>query len=209
MVTVGEPIEPEVWRWYHEVVGKGEAVIVDTWWMTETGGFLGSTLPALEAHEARQLRPGGPRDQPRALRRGRQGRRSRVRPRQATSASATRGQACSRRSGASPIASCRPTTRKYCHDRDSKDWHDWPFLCGDGGMQAIDGYYRILGRIDDVINVAGHRLGTKELESAALTLAGSRRSRRCPRRRRDTGAVWSRCTLRSGPVPPARGSRPR
>ncbi len=48
MCTVGEPIEPEVWRWYYETVGKGEAAIVDTWWMTETGGFLGSTLPALK-----------------------------------------------------------------------------------------------------------------------------------------------------------------
>ena len=47
MTTVGEPIEPEVWRWYYDVVGKGEAVIVDTWWQTENGGFLGSTLPAL------------------------------------------------------------------------------------------------------------------------------------------------------------------
>jgi len=45
MTTVGEPIEPDVWRWYHTSVGKGEAVIVDTWWQTETGGFLGSTLP--------------------------------------------------------------------------------------------------------------------------------------------------------------------
>ncbi len=48
MTTVGEPIEPEVWRWYHEAVGKGQAVIVDTWWQTETGGFLGSSLPALK-----------------------------------------------------------------------------------------------------------------------------------------------------------------
>src|SRR5438309_8376899 len=52
----------------------------------------------------------------------------------------------------------------------SKDWSDWPFMCGDGAVQAADGYYRILGRIDDVINVAGHRLGTKELESACLTV---------------------------------------
>ena len=56
MTTVGEPIEPDVWRWYHEVVGKGEAVIVDTWWQTENGGFLGSTLPGPAADEARQLR---------------------------------------------------------------------------------------------------------------------------------------------------------
>jgi acetyl-CoA synthetase len=57
---------------------------------------------------------------------------------------------------------------KYCQDKSSQDWRDWPFLCGDGAVQADDGYYRILGRIDDVINVAGHRLGTKELESAVL-----------------------------------------
>ena len=72
MTTVGEPIEPEVWRWYHTEVGKGEAVIVDTWWQTENGGFLGSTLPALQADEARQLRPGGARHLPGDLRRGRQ-----------------------------------------------------------------------------------------------------------------------------------------
>src|SRR5260370_24385527 len=60
--------------------------------------------------------------------------------------------------------------RKYCKDAKSKDWRDWPYFCNDGAMQAADGYYRILGRVDDVINVAGHRLGTKELESACLTV---------------------------------------
>ena len=60
--------------------------------------------------------------------------------------------------------------RKYNKDPDSKDWHDWPYFAGDGAVQAADGYFRILGRVDDVINVAGHRLGTKELESAALTV---------------------------------------
>jgi acetyl-CoA synthetase len=59
---------------------------------------------------------------------------------------------------------------KYCRNPESQDWRDWPYMAGDGAMQAQDGYYRILGRIDDVINVAGHRLGTKELESAALTV---------------------------------------
>src|SRR3989449_1045257 len=59
---------------------------------------------------------------------------------------------------------------KYNQNPRSKDWRDWPFLCGDGALQAADGYYRILGRIDDVINVAGHRLGTKEIESACLTV---------------------------------------
>jgi len=59
---------------------------------------------------------------------------------------------------------------KYCQNRDSKDWHDWPYFAGDGAVQAADGYFRILGRVDDVINVAGHRLGTKELESACITV---------------------------------------
>src|SRR5207245_6281954 len=59
---------------------------------------------------------------------------------------------------------------KYCRDKKSTDWRDWPYLAGDGAVQAADGYIRILGRVDDVINVAGHRLGTKELESAALTI---------------------------------------
>jgi acetyl-CoA synthetase len=58
--------------------------------------------------------------------------------------------------------------KRFNKDPNSKDWHDWPFMCGDGAVEAQDGYYRILGRIDDVINVAGHRLGTKELESAAI-----------------------------------------
>jgi acetyl-CoA synthetase len=59
---------------------------------------------------------------------------------------------------------------RYRRNADSTDWRDWPYLAGDGAVQAGDGYFRILGRIDDVINVAGHRLGTKELESASLTV---------------------------------------
>jgi acetyl-CoA synthetase len=60
--------------------------------------------------------------------------------------------------------------RKYNKNPDSTDWHDWPYFTNDGAVQAEDGYFRILGRVDDVINVAGHRLGTKEIESAALTV---------------------------------------
>ncbi len=59
---------------------------------------------------------------------------------------------------------------RYCRNDKSKDWHDWPYFADDGAVQAADGYFRILGRVDDVINVAGHRLGTKELESACLTV---------------------------------------
>ncbi len=59
---------------------------------------------------------------------------------------------------------------KYCKDPKSKKWQDWPYFAADGAVLAADGYFRILGRVDDVINVAGHRLGTKELESACLTV---------------------------------------
>src|SRR5260370_5059680 len=59
---------------------------------------------------------------------------------------------------------------RYCKDKNSKDWRDWPYFANDGAVEAPDGYFRILGRIDDVINVAGHRLGSKEIESAALTV---------------------------------------
>jgi acetyl-CoA synthetase len=60
---------------------------------------------------------------------------------------------------------------KYCKNPESQDWHDWPYFAADGAVLAPDGYFRILGRVDDVINVAGHRLGTKELESACLTVS--------------------------------------
>ena len=60
--------------------------------------------------------------------------------------------------------------KKYCKNPKSKDWRDWPYYAADGAVLPADGYYRILGRVDDVINVAGHRLGTKELESACLSI---------------------------------------
>jgi acetyl-CoA synthetase len=60
--------------------------------------------------------------------------------------------------------------KKYCKNPDSKDWRDWPYYAADGAALPADGYYRILGRVDDVINVAGHRLGTKEVESACLSI---------------------------------------
>jgi acetyl-CoA synthetase len=59
---------------------------------------------------------------------------------------------------------------RYCKDPKSKKWQDWPYMTGDAAVEAADGYVRILGRIDDVINVSGHRLGTKEIESAALVV---------------------------------------
>ncbi len=169
MTTVGEPIEPEVWRWYHDVVGKGEAVIVDTWWQTENGGFLGSTLPALQPMKPGSCGPGVLGVYPAIYDENGEA---------VGAGSGRAGNMCIRNPwpGIFQTIWGQPERfvdiyyKKYCRDKASTDWRDWPYFAGDGAVQAADGYYRILGRVDDVINVAGHRLGTKELESAAITV---------------------------------------
>ncbi|MET9344223.1 acetate--CoA ligase [Nonomuraea sp. NPDC003804] len=169
MTTVGEPIEPDVWRWYHDVVGKGQAVIVDTWWQTENGGFLGSTLPAVHPMKPGSCGPGVLGVYPVIYDEDRN---------VVEAGSGKAGNICIRNPWpgifqtiwGQPERFVELYYAKYCADTDSKDWHDWPYLAGDGATLGADGYFRILGRIDDVINVAGHRLGTKELESAALTV---------------------------------------
>jgi acetyl-CoA synthetase len=169
MTTVGEPIEPEVWRWYYESVGKREAAIVDTWWQTENGGFLGSTLPALQPMKPGSCGPGVLGIYPVIL-----DEEGKTVPKGSTKA----GNICIRNPWpgifqtiyGAPERFVSTYYQKYNKKKDSKDWHDWPYFAGDGALQAEDGYFRILGRVDDVINVAGHRLGTKELESAALTV---------------------------------------
>ncbi len=169
MTTVGEPIEPEVWRWYYESVGKREAAIVDTWWQTENGGFLGSTLPALQPMKPGSCGPGVLGVYPVIL-----DEEGKPVPKGSTKA----GNICIRNPWpgifqtiyGAPERFVSTYYQKYNKDKNSKDWHDWPYFAGDGALQAEDGYFRILGRVDDVINVAGHRLGTKELESSALTV---------------------------------------
>ena len=169
MTTVGEPIEPEVWQWYFKVVGKGEAVICDTWWQTETGGFLCSTMPAIQAMKAGSAGPSMPGIHPVIYDENGD---------EIPAGSGKAGNICIRNpwpGGFQTIWGDRERFvstyyGKYCKNTKSKDWRDWPYFTGDGAMQAADGYYRILGRVDDVINVAGHRLGTKELESAGLTI---------------------------------------
>jgi acetyl-CoA synthetase len=167
MTTVGEPIEPDVWRWYFHVVGKDKAAITDTWWQTENGGFLCSTLPGLEKMKPGSCGPGVLGIYPVIL--DEEGN-------DVPAGSGRAGNICIR----NPWPGFMLTVwgqderyvdtyyKKYNRDPSSTDWHDWPYFSNDGAMQADDGYFRILGRVDDVINVAGHRLGTKELESAAL-----------------------------------------
>jgi acetyl-CoA synthetase len=167
MTTVGEPIEPAVWRWYYEVVGKREAVIVDTWWQTETGGFLCSTMPALHEMKPGSTGPGVPGIH--AVIYDEYGN-------EIPAGSGKAGNICIRNPWPGAFQTIwgdreryvQTYYARYCRNKDSNDWRDWPYLTGDAAMEAEDGYFRILGRIDDVINVAGHRLGTKELESACL-----------------------------------------
>lgn len=169
MTTVGEPIEPEVWRWYQKEVGKGEAAIVDTYWQTETGGFLCSTVPAIKPMKPGSAGPGVPGIHPIIF-----DEEGGVIP----AGSGKAGNICIQ----NPWPGCFMTIwgdrdrfvktyfGMYNKNPESKDWRDWPYLTGDAAVESTDGYYRILGRIDDVINVSGHRLGTKEIESAALTV---------------------------------------
>lgn len=167
MTTVGEGIEPEVWRWFYNVVGKQKAVIVDTWWQTETGGVLISGLPGVHKMKPGSAGPAMPGIYPVIFDEN-----SEI----VTPRSGQAGNICIQNPWPGRMLTIwgddqrfvNQYYRRYNKNPESKDWHDWPYFAGDGAVHSPDDYYRILGRIDDVINVAGHRLGTKELESASL-----------------------------------------
>ena len=164
MTTVGEPIQPEAWLWYYEHIGDGDAVIVDTWWQTETGGHLITNLPAL-----RDMKPGSaghpaPGIEPAIVDNGGQ----LLEP-----ASGEAGNLIVTRPWPGMLQTVYGDPDRFIatywedfSDTDSDDWRDWNYKAGDGAVHEEDGYFRILGRLDDVMNVAGHRLGTMELESA-------------------------------------------
>lgn len=167
MTTVGEPIEPEVWKWYYDVVGRGKAAIVDTYWQTENGGFLCSTVPGVDP-----MKPGSAGKTVPGLH-------AVIYDDDGNEIEAGAGKAgniCMR----NPWPGSMQTLWKdrdryvetyyarYCKDPNSKDWRDWPYMTGDASVWEADGYFRILGRVDDIINVSGHRIGTKEIESVAL-----------------------------------------
>ncbi len=166
MTTVGEPIEPAVWKWYESAVGKGEAIIVDTYWQTENGGFLCSTVPALKPMKPGSTGPGVPGIHPIIF----------DEDGHEVAKPGIAGNICIQNPWPGMFQTIwgdrdrfvETYFAKYNTKPDSKDWRDWPYLTGDAATMSEDGYYRILGRIDDVINVSGHRLGTKEIESAAL-----------------------------------------
>uniref|UniRef100_UPI0025D396A8 acetate--CoA ligase n=1 Tax=uncultured Sphingomonas sp. TaxID=158754 RepID=UPI0025D396A8 len=153
--TVGEPINPEAWRWYHDVVGEGRSPIIDTWWQTETGGAMIAPLPG-----ATDLKPGSatrplPGVQPQLVDETGQ-----------VLDGATSGNLC--------ITASWPGQMRTVwgdHDRFFQTYfttYPGKYFTGDGCRRDEDGYYWITGRVDDVINVSGHRMGTAEVESALV-----------------------------------------
>jgi acetyl-CoA synthetase len=153
--TVGEPINPEAWEWYHRVVGERRCPIVDTWWQTETGGILISPLPgatALKPGSATKPLPG-------------------VQPVIVDGSGKALEGACE---GNLCIADSWPGQMRTVfrdHERFVQTYfstYKGYYFTGDGCRRDADGYYWITGRVDDVINVAGHRLGTAEVESALV-----------------------------------------
>jgi acetyl-CoA synthetase len=154
--TVGEPINPEAWMWYYKTIGNSKCPIVDTWWQTETGGIMITPLPG-----ATDLKPG-----------------SATRPFFGiipelidgdgnVLEGATSGNLC--------IADSWPGQMRTVygdHDRFIQTYfstYDGKYFAGDGCRRDEDGYYWITGRVDDVINVSGHRMGTAEVESALVS----------------------------------------
>ncbi|TBX28773.1 acetate--CoA ligase [Nioella sediminis] len=155
--TVGEPINPEAWNWYNENVGKGRCPIVDTWWQTETGGHMMTPLPG-----AHTLKPGAAQHpffgvKPLVL--------------EPTSGEIIEGNGVE---GVLVIADSWPGQMRTVygdHDRFVKTYfsdYKGYYFSGDGCRRDADGDYWITGRVDDVINVSGHRMGTAEVESALV-----------------------------------------
>ena len=153
--SVGEPINPEAWEWYHRVVGDSRCPIVDTWWQTETGGILITPLPGATA-----LKPG-------SATRPFFG----VKPEIVDSDGKVQSGACE---GNLVIADSWPGQMRTLygdHGRFMETYFStYPnkYFTGDGCRRDADGYYWITGRVDDVINVSGHRMGTAEVESALV-----------------------------------------
>ncbi|VAW03756.1 Acetyl-CoA synthetase, partial [hydrothermal vent metagenome] len=154
--TVGEPINPEAWRWYYEVVGEGKSPIVDTWWQTETGGVMITTLPG--AHGMKPGSAGKPffGVQPQLV----DGDGNIIE-------GAADGNLCITASWPGQARSVYGDHERFIQTYFST--YKGKYFTGDGCRRDEDGYYWITGRVDDVINVSGHRMGTAEIESALVS----------------------------------------
>ncbi|MBS1810186.1 MAG: acetate--CoA ligase [Acidobacteria bacterium] len=154
--TVGEPINPEAWMWYHQTIGKGRCPIVDTWWQTETGGIMISPLPG-----ATPTVPGTA---------------TRPIPGIAIDVITKDGTSCGPNQGGylvikKPWPGMLRTIWGDDERYQQQYWSEIPgyYFAGDGARRDQHGYFWIMGRVDDVLNVAGHRLGTAEVESALVS----------------------------------------
>jgi acetyl-CoA synthetase len=154
--TVGEPINPEAWRWYHRVVGDGRCPVVDTWWQTETGGILIAPLPA-----ATDLKPG-----------------SATLPFFGVRPQLVNGEGVpveGAGEGNLVLLDSWPGQMRTVYGDHARFYETYfstypgTYFTGDGARRDADGYYWITGRVDDVLNVSGHRLGTAEIESALVS----------------------------------------
>ena len=154
--TVGEPINPEAWMWYREIIGKKRCPIVDTWWQTETGAIMITPLPG-----ATPTKPGsGTKPFP--------GIDADVMTRDGKSVEANNGgYLVIKRPWPSMLRTIWGDDKRYKEQYWSQI--DGIYFAGDGARRDSDGYFWIMGRIDDVINVSGHRLGTAEIESALVS----------------------------------------
>ena len=154
--TVGEPINPETWKWYHDVVGEGRCAVVDTWWQTETGGIMITPLPGVTP-----LKPGSatlPFFGVKPVLMDEQG--------QPIEGNGVTGNLCIERTWPGQARTVYGDHQRF-HETYFTQYPGYYFT-GDGCRRDEDGYYWITGRVDDVINVSGHRLGTAEVESALV-----------------------------------------
>ena len=154
--TVGEPINPEAWLWYHRVIGKERLPIIDTWWQTETGAIMITTIPG--AHETKPGSAGVPMF----------GVETAIVDKEGNQLEDNEG-------GFLVIKRPWPSILRTVYGDDERFNRQYygeiphVYFAGDGSRRDADGYYTIVGRIDDVLNVAGHRLGTMEVESALVS----------------------------------------
>ena len=158
--TVGEPINPEVWEWYHDIVGDGRCAIVDTWWQTETGGVLISPLPGVTP-----AKPGSatlPFFGVRPVLVDGEG--------QELEGNGVSGNLCMAGSWPGQARTIWSDHQRFVETYFSA--YPGLYFTGDGCRRDEDGYYWITGRVDDVLNVSGHRLGTAEIESALVAHDG-------------------------------------
>jgi acetyl-CoA synthetase len=150
--TVGEPINPEAWIWYHDVIGGARCPIVDTWWQTETGAIMITPLPGIT-----ETKPG-----------------TATRPFPGIEATIRSEDGRETSAGYLAITTPWPAMLRTIWGDDERYratyWSKWEgaYFPGDGAKRDEDGYFWILGRVDDVLNVAGHRIGTMEVESALV-----------------------------------------